>query len=71
MGTCQDDPLGGALFVLLHFKVLCSTASHFSSCLFSYITNDIHIISPHSIVSSTYEHFQVELREIGLIDYFE
>jgi hypothetical protein len=51
MGTHQGDPLGGALFVL-H-----STTSHFSFLLFSSIIDDIHIIGPFLIVSSTYEHF--------------
>jgi len=29
METCQGDPLGGALFVLVHFKVLCFTTGYF------------------------------------------
>jgi hypothetical protein len=66
MGTCQSDPLGGALFALAHFRVLCSTTSHFPSCLFPSIANDIHIIGPPSIVSSTYEHFQTKFCSICL-----
>jgi hypothetical protein len=46
MGTYQGDPLGGALFVLAHFKALRSTTSYFPFCLFSSITYDIHIIGP-------------------------
>jgi hypothetical protein len=57
MGTLQSDPLGGSLFVLAHFRVLCFTASHFPSYLFPSIVNNTHIIGPPSIVSSTYEHF--------------
>ncbi len=57
MGTYQGDPLGGALFALVHFKALCSIASHFPSCLFPSITYDIHIIDPPSIVSFTFELF--------------
>ncbi len=57
MGTCQGDPLGRALFVLAHFRALCSITDCFSSCLFSSIMDDIHIIHPPSIISSTYEHF--------------
>ncbi len=57
MGTRQGDPLGGALFALVHFRVLCSITSHFPFCLFPSIIDDIHIISPPSIVSSAYEHF--------------
>jgi len=49
--------LGGALFVLAHFKVLCFTSNHFSFCLFPSILDDTHIIGPLSIVSFTYEHF--------------
>jgi hypothetical protein len=66
MGThIQGDPLGRALFVLAHFKVLCSIASHFPSCLFLSIVNDIHITGPYLIISSAYEHFQTELHAIG------
>jgi hypothetical protein len=58
MGTWQNDPLGGALFTLIHFKVLCFiTINHFLSCLFPSIVNDIQIIGPLPIVLSTYEHF--------------
>ncbi len=32
METRQGDPLGGALFVLIHLRALPSTTSHFSSC---------------------------------------
>jgi hypothetical protein len=69
MRTHQGDLLeggGGALFVLAHFKVLHSIIIHFLSYLFSSITNDTHIISPLSIVSFTYEHFQTKLYAIGL-----
>jgi hypothetical protein len=61
MGTHQSDPLERALFALAHFKALRCTTSHFSSYLFPSIANDIHIIGPISIVSSTYEHSQIEL----------
>jgi len=61
METYHGDPLGGALFTLAHFKVLHSITNHFLSYLFPSIANDTHIIGPHSIVSSTYEHFQIEL----------
>jgi hypothetical protein len=57
MGTCQGDPLGGALFVLFHLRALCSIISHFPFCLFPSIVDDIHIIGPPSIVSFAYEHF--------------
>ncbi len=30
MGTYQGDPLGGALFALVHFKVLCFTTGYFT-----------------------------------------
>jgi hypothetical protein len=57
MGTCQGVLLGGALFALSHLKVLCSIVNHFTSYLFSSIIDDIHIIGPHFIVTSAYEHF--------------
>jgi len=65
MGTHQGDPLGGALFALVHFRALCFTINHFPFCLFPSITNDIHIIGPPSIVSFTYEHFETKLYVIG------
>jgi hypothetical protein len=57
MGTCQGDPLGGALCALAHFGVLHSTTSYLSSLLFPSIVDDTHIIGPLSIVSFAYEHF--------------
>jgi hypothetical protein len=57
MGTHQNDPLGGALFILTHFKALRSIINIFPSCLFPSIVNDIHIIGALFIVLSTYEHF--------------
>jgi hypothetical protein len=66
MGTHQDDPLGGTLFVLAHFRALHSTTNHFPSFLFPFIADDIHIISLPSIISSAYEHFQTEFCAIGL-----
>jgi hypothetical protein len=56
METHQNDPLKSALFTLTHFATLHSTASHFPSCLFPYIVDDIHIIGPPSIISFAYEH---------------
>jgi hypothetical protein len=46
MGTRQGDPSRGALFALAHLRALKFTASHFPSCLFPSIVNDIHIIDP-------------------------
>jgi hypothetical protein len=67
MGIRQGDlGGGGALFALAHFKVLCYTTNHFPSCLFPSIIDDTHIISPPSIVSSAYEHFQIEFHVISL-----
>jgi hypothetical protein len=66
MKTYQGNLLGGALFALVQFRALHSTTSNFPSCLFPSIVDDIHIISPFSIVSSAYEHFQTELHAIGL-----
>jgi hypothetical protein len=65
MGTCQNDPLGRALFILTHFKILCSTTSRFFSYIFPSIANDTHIIEAPSIVSYTYDHFQIESHAIG------
>jgi hypothetical protein len=57
METCQDDPLRGALFFLVHLKTLRFIVNRFPSCLFPFIVNDIHIIGILSIVSSTNEYF--------------
>jgi hypothetical protein len=66
MGTRQGGPLGRALFILAHFRALCSITNHFPSYVFSSIVDDTHIISPPSIVSSPYEHFQTKLCAINL-----
>jgi hypothetical protein len=60
------DPLGGALFILAHFKALCFITSHFPSYLFPSITNDIHIICPPLIASFAYEHFETKFCAICL-----
>ncbi len=67
MRTCQGDLLGRELFALVHLGALHFTTNHFLYCLFPSIVDHIHIIGPLSIVSSTYEHFQIEL---GAIDIF-
>jgi hypothetical protein len=64
MRTRQSDPLGEGLFALAPLEALRSTTNHFLSYIFSSIVDDIHIISPLSIVSFAYEHFQNELRAI-------
>ncbi len=66
MGTHQGDLLRRALFDLTHFRALHSIVNHFPSCLFPSIIDDTHIISPLSIISSTYEHFYIEFYVIGL-----
>jgi hypothetical protein len=66
MGTCQGDPLGRALFALVHFKALHFTTSHFPSCLFPSIVDDTHIINPLFIISLTYEHFYTKPCVISL-----
>jgi hypothetical protein len=43
MGTCQGDPLQGALFTLTHFRPLRFIADHFFSCLFPFIVDETHI----------------------------
>jgi len=65
MGTCQGDLLGRALFILVHFKVLCSIINHFFPYLFPCIVNDIHIIDLLLIVSFIYKHFHTKLHAIG------
>jgi hypothetical protein len=66
MGTWHGGPLGGALFVLTHFRALCSITNHFPSYVFPCIADDTHIIGPPSIVTSPYEDFQIELCAINL-----
>jgi hypothetical protein len=45
MGTHQGDLLGRAPFILVHFRAIRFTISQFTSCLFSFITDDIQIVS--------------------------
>jgi len=65
MGTCQNDSLERALFTLVHFKALHFIANYFLSFLFPCIVDDIHIISPPSIVLFAYGHFQTKFHAIG------
>jgi hypothetical protein len=65
-GTCQGDPFRGALFALVHYKVLHFIASCFPFCLFSSIANDIQIIGPLLIILFAYEHFKTKFHVIGL-----
>jgi len=46
MGTREGDPLKNALFTFAHFEALHSIVSRSPSCLFLFVANDIHIISP-------------------------
>jgi len=57
MGIRQGHPLGGALFISTHFRTLHYIINHFLFYLFPSIVDDIHIIGPPSIISSTYEQF--------------
>ncbi len=66
MGTCQGDLLRRTHLTLAHFGALCFIVSCFPSCLFPSIVDDTHIIGPLSIVSSTYEHFQIKFYAIRL-----
>jgi hypothetical protein len=45
-GTREGDPLKKALFTFAHFEALHSIVSRSPSCLFLFVANDIHIISP-------------------------
>ncbi len=45
MGTHQGDPLGEALFAIIHFRALHSITNCFPSCLVPSIADGIHIIS--------------------------
>ncbi len=65
-GTHQSDPLGRALFALIHFEALCSITNHFPFCLSPSIGNDTHIINLPSIVSPAYEQFRIEFYVINL-----
>jgi hypothetical protein len=76
MKSCHNQPifhgnpskwsLWKALFVLAHFRALCSSTNHFPFYLFLYIINDTHIIGSPLIISFTHEHFQIALCAIGL-----
>jgi len=57
MGTRQGDPLGRALFILVHIKTLHFITKFFFSYLFPSIAYDIQIIGPFIIISFTYKNF--------------
>lgn len=64
MGTCKDNPLGGPLFVLTHLKALRSTTSHFPTCLFLTIVDDLG--PPSFEIHSTYKYLVIELCDISI-----
>jgi hypothetical protein len=57
MGIRQCDPLGGVLFVLVHFRALCSIVNRFPPNYFHPLQMTFTSSTPPSIVSFAYEHF--------------
>ncbi|KAL2612370.1 hypothetical protein R1flu_024062 [Riccia fluitans] len=49
-GTCQGDPLGGALFALAHLCALRTMALEHPLCLFPSLADDTHIVGPLEVV---------------------
>jgi len=46
----KGDPLGGVLFILAHFRVLCPIATSHPTCVFPSLVDDTNIVSPTSNV---------------------
>jgi len=58
--------LGGPFFSLAHFYTFHTLITLFPSCLFPFVTYDIHIIGPTLIVSQVFHHYFFELDLVSL-----
>ncbi|KAL2643240.1 hypothetical protein R1flu_010827 [Riccia fluitans] len=65
-GTCQGDPLGGALFALAHLHALRIVASKHSLCLFPSLADDTHIVGPFEAVVPAFHALEGHLSAMGL-----
>ncbi|KAL2613433.1 hypothetical protein R1flu_025125 [Riccia fluitans] len=66
MGTCQGDPLGGALFALGHLCALRSTTVDHLLCIFPSYVDDTYIAGPVDAVLLTFHTLQDQLSSVGL-----
>ncbi|KAL2641238.1 hypothetical protein R1flu_008825 [Riccia fluitans] len=65
--TCQEDPLGGALFALAHLCSLRTMASEHPLCLFPSLANDTHIVGPLETIVPAFHTLEGHLSAVGLI----
>ncbi|KAL2645034.1 hypothetical protein R1flu_012621 [Riccia fluitans] len=66
-GTCQGDPLDGALFTLAHLRALRSVASEHPLGLFPSLADDTHIFGPLEVVVAAFHALEGHLLVVGLI----
>ncbi|KAL2612029.1 hypothetical protein R1flu_023721 [Riccia fluitans] len=65
-GTCQGDPLGGALFALAHLCALRAIASEHPLCLFPSLADDTHIVGPLEAIVPAFYTLEDHLSTMGL-----
>jgi hypothetical protein len=66
LGTWQGDPLGGALFVLIHFHVFHLIIATQLTFVFLSLRDDTHIVGPTLDVVPTLLWLQEKLLTLGL-----
>jgi hypothetical protein len=62
----KNDPLGGFLFVLAHYRALLKTITQAPSCVFPSLANDTHMMGPMSKIIPHFDHLSTQLALIKL-----
>ncbi len=62
----ENDPLGGPLFALAHYRTFLKTIMQTTSCVFPTLTNDIHIMGLLNKIIPTFDHLLTRLTLVGL-----
>ncbi len=55
-GMRQDDPLGGLLFALAHYRALLETIAWASNYIFPSLMGDTHIMGPLNEIIHAFDH---------------
>jgi hypothetical protein len=59
-------PLGGILFILVHYRALLETIMWAPVWVFPSLTNDTHIVGPLSEITYAFDHLSTQLTSVAL-----
>ncbi len=62
----KNDPLGGLLFVLTHYRAFLKIIAQVSSYVFPSLTDDTHIMGLMSKIIFSFYHLSTQLALVGL-----